>query len=421
MSGYLAGKSIDVERIKKDFPILKIKVNGKLLVYLDSAATSQKPKQVIDAIYEYYTEYNANIHRGIYQIAEKSTNAYTESKRKVGRLIGTNEIEEIVYVRNTTEAINLVALTWGDQNVNKGDHILISEMEHHSNIVPWQILAKKKGAILDYIKLDRNKCGLSDESLESELAKNPKIVAVTQVSNVLGSINDVKRITTLAKKRGAVVLIDGAQSAPHMLVDVSDIGCDFFAFSGHKMLGPTGIGVLYGKKDMLESMPPLFGGGDMIKTVSFQSYTPNDLPWKFEAGTSNIEGGIALGVAVDYLDKLGMTRIREHEKQLTKYALESLQGIKNLNAFGYGIGDVEKRGGVIPFSIKGVHPHDVASIFDRDAIAIRAGHHCAMPLVTGVLGEGAVSRMSFYIYNDEKDIDSAMKAIYNVKKIFKVS
>lgn len=416
-----SSRSLDVAAIKKDFPILSIKVNGKTLVYLDSAATSQKPKQVIDAIYDYYTKYNANIHRGVYQIAEKATEEYTSSKMKVAKLIGTNSIEEIVYVRNTTEAINTVALAWGGNNIKKGDHILISQMEHHSNIVPWQMLAKKTGAVLDYIKLDKENCSLSEQSLEEELEKNPKIVSVTHVSNVLGSINDVKKITKQAKKRGALVVIDGAQSVPHMPVNVSDIGCDFFAFSGHKMLGPTGIGVLYGKKEILDSTEPLFGGGDMIRRVEFQSYTPNDLPWKFEAGTSNIEGGIALGVAIDYLQKIGLDKIRTHEKQVTKYALDELSKIKNVKTFGCGADELDKRGAVVSFSIKGVHPHDVASIFDRDAIAIRAGHHCAMPLVTGVLGEGAVSRMSFYLYNDESDIDKAVKAIDNVKKIFKVS
>jgi cysteine desulfurase/selenocysteine lyase len=414
-------KSLDVTAIKRDFPILSMKINGKTLVYLDSAATSQKPKQVIDAIYDYYTKYNANIHRGVYQIAEKATEEYTESKMKVAKLIGTSSIEEIVYVRNTTEAINTVALAWGGANVKKGDHILISQMEHHSNIVPWQMLAKKKGAVLDYIKLDKENCCLSEESLEKELEKNPKIVSVTHVSNVLGSINDVKKITKLAKKRGALVVVDAAQSVPHMPVDVGDIGCDFFAFSGHKMLGPTGIGVLYGKKELLESTDPLFGGGDMIKRVDFQSYTTNDLPWKFEAGTANVEGGIALGIAVDYLQKIGLGNIRAHEKQVTKHALEELSKIKNVKTFGCGEGELDERGGVVTFSIKGVHPHDVASIFDRDAIAIRAGHHCAMPLVTGILGEGALSRMSFYLYNDESDVDKAVKAIYNAKRIFKVS
>ncbi len=414
-------KGIDVAAIKRDFPILKIKVNGRPFVYLDSAATSQKPLQVIEAIDKYYNEYNANIHRGVYQIAERATEAYIDSKRKVGALIGTRAIEEVIYVRNTTEGINLVAMTWGDQNIKKGDHILISEMEHHSNIVPWQILAKKKGAVIDYIKLDRQRCELSYESLEKELAKSPKIVAVTQVSNVLGSINDVKKITKMAKKGGAAVLVDGAQSVPHMPVDVNAIGCDFLAFSGHKMLAPTGIGVLYGKRELLDNMEPLFGGGDMIKTVDFQSFTTNDLPWKFEAGTSNIEGGIVFGTAIDYLNRIGMARIRDHEVKLTRYALDAIEGVRGIKVYGCPKSEPEKRGGVISFSINKVHPHDVASIFDRNGIAIRAGHHCAMPLVTGVLGQGAVSRVSFYIYNDERDVDRAVEAIGDVKRVFRVA
>ncbi len=412
---------LDIDSIRKDFPILKIKMNGKPLVYLDSAATSQKPKQVIDAISDYYTNYNANTHSGIYKIAEEATAKYIESKTKLAKLIGAGAVEEIIYVRNTTEAINLVALAWGDQNVKKGDHILISQMEHHSNIVPWQMLAKRRGAILDYIKLDGEKCCLSEQSFLSELEKKPKMVAFTHVSNVLGSITDAKRMTRLAKKSGAVVLIDGAQSVPHMPVDVKDIGCDFLALSGHKMLAPTGIGALYGRREMLEEMPPLFGGGDMIKRVEFQSFTPNVLPWKFEAGTANIEGGIAFGCAVDYLTKIGMQKIREHEKSITKYALEQLAKIKNVTIFGCGADRIAERGGVISFSIKGVHPHDVASIFDQEGIAIRAGHHCAMPLVKEVLGQGAVSRMSFYIYNDDAEVDKAIEAIRKAKKIFKVA
>ncbi len=412
--------ALNIDAIRKDFPILKTKMNGKPLIYLDSAATSQKPKQVVDAICDYYSNYNANIHRGVYKIAVEATAKYTESKDKLARLIGAGSIEEIIYVRNTTEAINLVALAWGDQNVKKGDHILISQMEHHSNMVPWQMLAKRKGAMLDYIKLDDDKCGLSEQSFLAELEKRPKIVALTHISNVLGSINDVKHITRLAKKSGAVVLIDGAQSVPHMPVNVKDIGCDFLALSGHKMLAPTGIGALYGRREMLEEMPPLFGGGDMIKRVEFRSYTPNVLPWKFEAGTPNIEGGIAFGYAVDYLEKIGMHKIREHEKSITRYAMEQLSKIKNVTIFGYGADRIDMRGGVISFSIRGVHPHDVASIFDGEGIAIRAGHHCAMPLVKEVLGEGAVSRMSFYIYNKESEVDKAVEAIHKVKKIFRV-
>ncbi len=415
------GAKLNVAKIKKDFPILKKKMNGKPLIYLDSAATSQKPKSVIDAIIEYYENYNANIHRGIYKISEMATEKYIDSKKKLASFIGAKKFQEIVYVRNATEAINLVALTWGASNIKKGDHILISEMEHHSNIVPWQILAKKKGAILDYVKLDDDMAGLSERSLEDQLAKSPKIIALTHVSNVLGSINDVKRITKLAKKAGAVVLIDGAQSVPHMPVNVSEIGCDFLALSGHKMLAPTGIGALYGKTELLESMEPLFGGGDMIKSVDFDSYMPNELPWKFEAGTSNIEGGIGLGAAIDYLEGIGMERIREHEIDLTRYAIERLSEVKGLSVFGYPVESIEKRGGVISFSTDKIHPHDVSAVFDSFGIAIRAGHHCAMPLVRGIFRIGALSRMSFYLYNERSDVDSAINAIYAAKKVFKVT
>lgn len=413
-------KKFDVESIRSDFPILKVKIDGKLLVYLDNAATSQKPKQMMNTLDSYYGSYNANIHRGIYRIAEKATEEYTESKSKVARFINAGSMREIIYVRNTTEAINTVAISWGDANVKKGDHILISEMEHHSNIVPWMLLAKRNGAVLDYIALDKDNCGLDMKSLGRMLEKRPKMVALTQVSNVLGTINDVKEITRMAHKVGAVVLVDAAQSVPHMRVDVKDIDSDFFAFSAHKMLGPTGIGVLYGKEKVLDNMEPLFTGGDMIKSVHYDSYTWNDLPWKFEAGTSNIADGIAFGAAIDYLNSIGMDEIREHEKRLTKYALEKLSVIKGVKLYGYGAKSMDKRGGVVAFAIEGVHPHDVAQIFDSDGIAIRAGHHCAMPLVTEKLKQPALSRLSFYLYNKESEIDAAVAAIHKVKKIFKV-
>jgi cysteine desulfurase/selenocysteine lyase len=411
---------IDVKRIRRDFPILSARMNGKPLVYLDNAATSQKPRQVIEAIYKYYTQYNANIHRGIYAIAEKATQAYTDSKAKVAKHINASSIEEIVYTRNTTEAINLAALTWGEANIKKGDHILISEMEHHSNMVPWQLLSMKKGAKLDYIKLDSSNSELDMQSLGEQLEKKPKLVAITHVSNVLGTINDVKEIAKMAHKHGAKVLVDGAQSAPHMKVDVKDIDADFFALSAHKMLGPTGIGVLYAKRDILEHMEPLIGGGDMISTVDFYSCTWNSLPWKFEAGTSNIADAIGFGPAIDYLDRVGMGSIRQHEEKLTKYALESLEDMKNVKVFGLGKENLKKRGAVISFGIKGVHAHDIAQVFDSEGIAIRAGHHCAMPLVTQRLGESALARMSFYLYNEEKEVDKAVQAIEKVKKIFRI-
>lgn len=395
-------------------------MNGKPLVYLDNAATSQKPIQVIEALEDYYKSYNANIHRGLYKIAEKATERYVGSKERVAKFINAGSIREIIYVRNTTEAINTVALSWGEANIGKGDHILISEMEHHSNTVPWMRLARRKGAVLDYITLDRNNCGLDMQSLGRMLEKRPKIMALTQVSNVLGSINDVKEATRMAHKSGAVVLIDAAQSVPHMGVDAKQIGCDFLAFSAHKMLGPTGIGVLYGKEGVLDQMEPLLSGGDMIKAVHYDSYTWNDLPWKFEAGTPNIADGIAFGSAIDYLNSVGMHEIREHEKKITKYALDMLEGVSGVTVYGYGARDMEKRGGVIAFAVKGVHPHDVAQIFDSEGIAIRAGHHCAMPLVTERLKQAALSRLSFYLYNKESEVDAAVAAIRKVKKIFRV-
>ena len=411
----------DVGKVRRDFPILDLEVNGKPLVYLDSAATSQKPRKVINTVSRYYRKYNANTHSGVYRIAEEATEAYLKSKKKVAKFINASGIEEIIYTRNTTESINLVALTWAEQNIKRGDRILISELEHHSNIVPWIMLAKKKGATLDYIALNKEKTALDDASIEEQIAKRPALVAITQCSNVLGTIVDVKRITEMAHRVGAKVLVDGAQSAPHMKVDMRYIDCDFFAFSGHKMLAPMGIGVLYGKRDILEEMPPFLGGGDMIKTVSRQEFTFNELPWKFEAGTPFVEGGVALGAAVDYLKKLRMESVREHEKALTKYALEKLSGVKGVEVFGLPARDIDRRGGVVAFDVIGVHPHDVATIFDQEGVAIRAGHHCAMPLVVDVLRKPALSRMSFYIYNNESDVDRAIEAIAAVKRKFKIS
>jgi cysteine desulfurase / selenocysteine lyase len=413
-------KELDIEGIRKDFPILNTKMNGKDLIYLDSAATSQKPIAVLEAMDNYYKTYNANVHRGVYKIAEKATEGYIDSKNKIARFINANSMEEIIYGRNATEAINLVAYSWGDANIKKGDHILLSEMEHHSNMVPWMMLAKRKGAVVDYITLDKSNSRLDAPNLDKMLEKQPKIVAITHASNVLGTINDVKGITRKAHEKGAVVLIDAAQSTPHMKVDVKDINSDFFVFSAHKMLGPTGIGALHSKEELLNSMEPVFGGGDMIKSVSYDSYSWNDLPWKFEAGTPNIAGGIGFGAAIDYLESIGMEKIRNHEKELTKYALEKLNEIKGVTTYGLGKDDIAERGGVISFDIKGVHPHDVAQIFDSEGIAIRAGHHCAMPLVTQKIGLPAVSRMSFYFYNKKSEIDATVNAIEKVKRIFKV-
>ncbi len=409
---------IDASAIKKDFPIFGRTVYGKALVYLDSAATSQKPASVIDKIRDYYSKYNANIHRGIYKIAEEATEAYQASKDLTARFINAESYRNIIYCRNTTEAINLVALTFGNANVRNGDHILISGMEHHSNIVPWQLLANRVGAVLDYAMLKEG-AYLDMEDYKKKLLLKPKIVALTQVSNVLGTINDVKELAKMAHEAGAAVLIDGAQSVPHMPVDVKDIDADFFAFSSHKMLGPAGLGVLYGKEELLESTEPLYGGGDMIRSVDFQRSTWNELPWKFESGTPNIEGGIGHGAAIEYLNKLGIEKVRAHEKELVSYALKNLEDVKGIEVYGYKEGRDEKAG-VISFNINGAHPHDVATIFDSEGICIRAGHHCAMPLVKSILGEPAVARMSFYIYNSEEDLDAAVSAISKVREVLKL-
>ena len=408
--------SID-ESVRDDFPILAVKMNGKRIAYLDSAATSQKPLHVIDAISDYYKRYNANIHRGIYKIAEEATEKYTESKEKLAAMINAGSYREIVYTRNATESINLVALSWGESNIGKGDHILITEMEHHSNMVPWMVLAKKKGAVLDYVKITKDYT-LDMGSLDEALAKRPKIVAFTHTSNVLGTVNDAQLITSKAHKAGAVVLVDGAQSAPHMAVDVKRIGCDFFALSGHKMLGPTGIGALYGREEILNEMEPLFTGGDMINAVTYNSYDWNELPWKFEAGTSDISGGIGLGAAVDYIKKIGIRNIEEHERALMKYAVDAFGNVEGVRFF---VADNPMhRAGIVSFAIDGVHPHDVSQIFDSEGIAIRAGHHCAMPLVTERLGVNALSRISFYLYNIDDEIDRAAAAMKKVKETFRL-
>ncbi len=416
----MTARAFNVDRVRADFPILKTKMNGKPLVYLDNAATSQKPYSVIDAISNYYRTYNANIHRGIYKIAEEATVAYTDSKIKLEKFINANSMQEIVYTKNATDAINLVSLSWGNSNVGKGDHILVSSMEHHSNLVPWMVLAKKKGAVLDYIALDKDNARLSMKSLDDQLGKRPKIVAVTHASNVLGTINNVKEVAKRAHKAGAMVVVDGAQSAPHMRVDVKDIDCDFFAMSAHKMLGPMGIGALYAKKDILDGMEPLITGGDMIRSVTHNSYSWNDLPWKFEAGTSDVAGAVGFGAAIDYLNSIGIDNIRKHEKAITKYALERMNGIKGVKIFGLGLDGLEDKCGIIAFSVKGVHPHDVAQIFDGEGIAIRAGQHCAMPLVTEILNENALSRISFYLYNKESEVDKVIGAISLVKKKFRI-
>ena len=404
----------DVEKIWKDFPILNQEVHpGKQLVYLDSAATSQKPAVVIEAMNRFYHQTNANIHRGIHALAESATAQYEGARDKVARFINAGSSHEIIYTRNTTEAINLVAFSWGRKNLRRGDVVILTEMEHHSNLVPWQILVQEIGIQLEFIPVTEN--GLLDLGAFRELLNlQPKMVSFMHMSNVLGTINPAKEIIRLAHDAGALVLVDGAQSVPHFPVDVRDLDADFYAFSGHKMCGPTGIGILYGKEALLDRMPPFLGGGDMIKRVQLRTFIPNDLPHKFEAGTPSIAEAIGLGAAVDYLSDIGMDSVFAYEHELTVYALERLEEVPGVWVFGP---EVSKKGGVASFTFDGVHPHDVAQVVDADGIAVRAGHHCAMPLHEK-FGIPATARASFYIYNTKQDIDRLIEGLYKVKEIF---
>ena len=406
---------LDPEIIKQDFPIFKRRIYGKPLIYLDNAATTQKPRQVIEAIREFYQNYNANVHRGVYRLSVEATEAFENARAKVARFINAKD-SEIVFTKNATEALNLVAYSWGLCNLKKGDRILLTEMEHHSNIVPWQLVAKHTGAVVDYIPINEDGL-LVDEEVDRLLNLEPKIVSITQASNVLGTINDVKEIVEKAHKVGAIAVVDAAQSVPHMRVDVKELGCDFLAFSGHKALGPLGVGVLYGKRDLLKDMNPFLGGGDMISRVWLSGAEWNELPWKFEAGTSSVADVIGLGAAVDYLNSIGMSRVRAHEVRLTEYALKRLSEISDIRI--YGPRDLDKRSGVISFNLSGIHPHDLATILDEEGIAIRAGHHCAMPLMTK-LGVAATARASFYIYNSESDIDALVEGLYKARRVFKL-
>ncbi|MEM2785485.1 MAG: cysteine desulfurase [Candidatus Nitrosotenuis sp.] len=410
--------SISVEQIRKDFPILQRKVrNNKPLVYLDNAATTQKPIQVINAISDFYTNYNSNIHRAVHALAEEATEAYEMTRDKVAQFLNIKDRREIVFVRGTTEAINLVAYAWGRQNVNKDDIVVTTEYEHHSNIVPWQLLTQEKQAKLEYISVDDDG-QLILEQLDRYLETGRvKLVTVSQMSNVLGTISDVPEIIRRCKKAGARILIDGAQSVPHMKVDLSQIECDFFAFSAHKMLGPTGVGVLWTKKELLEQMAPFHGGGDMIREVHKYETTWNDLPYKFEAGTPNIADVIGFAAAIDYLNNLGMDYVRQHEIELTKYALEKLSQIKGIKL--YGTKDISKRGGVISFNFADIHPHDLATIIDEDGIAIRSGHHCAQVLMER-LDVAATSRASFYIYNTKEEVDMLINSLGRAARLFKL-
>lgn len=408
--------TLNVAKIRADFPILRRKIGGKPLVYLDNAATSQKPKGVIDAIDRYYHEYNANVHRGVHRLSEEATVAFEQSREEFARFIGAKAAKEIIFVRNATEALNLVALSWARANLKSGDRILLTEMEHHSNIVPWQMLAKEKGLRIDYVEI-RDDGILNWENFEQLIKESPKVLSLAHVSNALGTINPVRQMAREAHKVGATVIVDAAQSVPHMPVDVADLECDFLAASGHKMLAPTGIGMLYGRQDLLDHMEPLMGGGEMIKEVHLQDARWNDLPWKFEAGTPNIEGVIGLGAAVDYLTKLGMQNVREHEKDITRYAIERLAGVKGLVL--YGTREIEKRGAVISFNLGDIHAHDLATVLDTQGIAIRSGQHCAQPLMER-LKVPATSRASFYIYNTRREVDILVRALEKARKMFKI-
>jgi cysteine desulfurase/selenocysteine lyase len=406
------------EHLKNDFPILKRTVrDNKRLVYLDNASTTQKPNQVIDAITDYYRNHNANIHRAVYALAEESTEAYESARDKIAKFVNIKNRQELIFVRGTTEAINLVAYAWGRPHINEGDIIVTTEYEHHSNIVPWQLLTQEKRAKLEYIGMnDDGQLNLDD--LDKYLATGKvKLVTFSLMSNVLGTITDAEKIIAKCKAAGVPTLIDGAQAVPHMKVDLDTLGCDFFAFSGHKMLGPTGVGVLWVRKSVLQTMSPFHGGGDMIREVHKYETTWNDLPYKFEAGTPNIADVIGFGAAIDYLTKIGMDNIRQHEIELTTYAMEQFAKIPGLQI--YGTKDIAKRGGVISFNFADVHPHDVADIIDKEGISLRSGHHCAQVLMER-LNVAATSRASFYIYNTKADVDALINSLNIVAKVFKL-
>jgi len=407
--------SLDVARVKADFPLLKRQVHGKRLVYLDSAATSQKPIAVLDAMDHYYREYNANVHRGVYTIAEEATAAFEAARAKVARFVNARDPHEIVYVRNATEAINLVAYSWARANLKPGDPVVLTHMEHHANVVPWHILAAERGIELRWIPLTPD-YRLDVRDLD-RLLDGAKLFGVTAMSNVLGTLNDVRPLTDAAHAAGAHVLVDACQAVPHLPVDVRAWDADFVAFSAHKMCGPTGIGALWARAELLDAMPPFMGGGEMISNVTTEGFTPNEVPWKFEAGTPPIAEAVGFGAAVDYLTELGMESVREHEKKLTAYALGALAGRFGDNLKIYGPRDVEQRGGAVSFLFEGIHAHDISQVVDEEAVCVRAGHHCAKPLMR-VLGVPATTRASFYVYNDEADADALVEALERAEKFF---
>jgi cysteine desulfurase/selenocysteine lyase len=409
-------RPFDIASIRQDFPILNEQINGKPAVYLDSTASSLRPEQVVNAMLDYYHKYNANIHRGVYRWSDEATFHYEKAHGKVKWLINAKTHREVIFTRNTTESINLVAHTWGRANIKPGDEIVTTMMEHHSNIVPWQMLAAEKGAKLRYIGLTEDgKLDLSN--IDEFINEKTKLVAVAHMSNVLGTINPVAELAQKAHAVGALILVDAAQSVPHLPVDVQALDIDFLAFSGHKMCGPTGIGVLWGRRKLLEEMPPFMTGGDMIRTVTIEGSSWNDLPWKFEAGTPAIAEGIGLGAAVDYLQDFGMGQIRQHEMEITRYALGQLREIPDLKIFGPR--KAEERGGVIAFNLGEVHPHDLATALDREGIAVRAGHHCAQPLAD-YLDVVATTRASFYLYNTFEEVDKLADSLQKARKIFRL-
>lgn len=408
--------SLNVDLIKADFPILEEKVNGHRLVYLDSAASSQKPREVVHALSQYYRHMHSNIHRGLHTLAERATAAYEKSRHHVANFIGGVQPEEIIFTSGATEAINLIARTWGEVNINEGDEIVVTEMEHHANFVPWFMLAQRRKAIIR--KLPITVCGHLDLSdIDRIIGPRTKLVAVTHMSNVLGTINPIEEVTQIAHKHGAIVVGDGAQAAPHLPVNVRDLGVDFYAFSAHKMLGPTGLGVLYGRRELLDAMPPYKFGGEMISKVSFEEVTFAELPNKFEAGTPNIADVVTFDAALNYLERLGMANARLHEIDLTGYAIERLNSLNGLEI--QGPQEVEQRGGAISFTDPHIHPHDISTFLDSRGIAIRAGHHCAQPLMRA-MGKVATARASLYIYNDRSDVDALVEALVEMRKYFGV-
>lgn len=403
---------MDISEIREQFPILDQEINGHPLVYLDSAATSQKPTSVIEAVDHYYRAYNSNVHRGVHTLGMYATDAYEGAREKTRRFLNAASTEEIVFTRGTTTSINTVAYSYGNTNVHEDDEIVITPMEHHSNLIPWQQLAKRTGAVLKYIPMQTDGT-LALEDVGQTITEQTKIVAVSHVSNVLGTVNPVKEIAAVAHRKGAIVVVDGAQSAPHMKVDVGDLDCDFFAFSGHKMTGPTGIGVLYGKKTLLENMEPLEFGGEMIDFVDYYDATWKELPWKFEGGTPPVAGAVGLGKAIDFLEDVGLENIQAHERELAEYAMRRLADIEGMEMYG-----PKQRAGIVTFNVEGIHPHDLATVLDAEGVAVRAGHHCAQPLLLKELHVSATARASFYLYNTKAEIDALVSGLHSAKEYF---